>query len=111
MAYEDLTGDGSREIIVSWQLSTGVHSLSVHSFGVNSANELMSATYNEGYMTVDLDEDGGQELLVFQRDITGDPVSRMLPLLTVNSAPKNIMDTATPRRTHPAEPLMNRNTS
>ena len=72
VAYEDLTGDGSREIIVSWQLSTGVHSLSVHSFGINSANELMSATYNEGYITVDLDEDGGQELLVFQRDITGE---------------------------------------
>ncbi len=72
VAYEDLTGDGSRELIVSWQLSTGVHSLSAYSFGVSGANELMSATYNEGYMTVDLDEDGSQELIVFQRDITGE---------------------------------------
>lgn len=72
VAYEDLTGDGSRELIVSWQLSAGVHSLSVYGFGVNSANELMSVTYNEGYMTADLDEDGSQELVVFQRDITGE---------------------------------------
>ena len=67
-----MTGDGSREFIISWQLSTGVHSLSVYSVGVSSANELMSATYNEGYMTVDLDEDNSQELVVFQRDITGE---------------------------------------
>ncbi len=72
VAYEDLTGNGSREFIISWQLSTGVHSLSVYSVGVSSANELMSATYNEGYMTVDLDEDNSQELVVFQRDITGE---------------------------------------
>ena len=72
VAYEDLTGDGSRELIVSWQLSAGVHSLSAYSFGTNGANELMSVSYNEGYMTVDLNQDGSKELIVFQRDITGE---------------------------------------
>ncbi len=72
VAYEDLTGDGSRELIVSWQLSAGVHSLSAYSFGTNGANELMSVSYNEGYMTADLNQDGSKELIVFQRDITGE---------------------------------------
>ncbi len=71
VAYEDLTGDGSRELIVSWQLSAGVHILSAYSFTVGGANELMKTTYNEGYTTVDLDGDGSRELLVFQQDTTG----------------------------------------
>ncbi len=74
VAYEDLTGDGSREMIVSWQLSSRVHILSVYSFSaaVAGANELLSTAYNEGYTTVDLDMDGGRELLVFQQDTTGE---------------------------------------
>ena len=72
VAYEDLTGDGSRELIVSWQLSAGVHILSAYNFTKSGANQLMNTTYNEGYTTVDLDQDGSQELLVFQRDITGE---------------------------------------
>ncbi|MBD5099443.1 MAG: hypothetical protein HDT35_07875 [Clostridiales bacterium] len=72
VAYEDLTGDGSREMIVSWQLSAGVHILSAYSFSGAGANELMSTTYNEAYTTVDLDQDGSRELLVFQQDTTGE---------------------------------------
>ena len=72
VAYEDLTGDGSREMIVSWQLSAGVHILSAYSFSGAGANELMSTTYNEAYTTVDLDRDGSRELLVFQQDTTGE---------------------------------------
>jgi len=72
VAYEDLTGDGSREMIVSWQLSAGVHLLSAYNFTGSGANELMRTTYNEGYATVDLDQDGSRELLVFQQDATGE---------------------------------------
>ncbi len=72
VAYEDLTGDGSRELIVSWQLSAGVHILSAYNFSRGGANELMTTTYNEGYTTVDLDQDGSRELLVFQQDTTGE---------------------------------------
>ncbi len=72
VAYEDLTGDGSREMIVSWQLSAGVHLLSAYSFSGSVANELMRTTYNESYAVVDLDQDGSRELLVFQQDATGE---------------------------------------
>ena len=72
VAYEDLTGDGSRELIVSWQLSAGVHILSAYNFTQSGANELMNTTYNEGYITVDLDQDGSKELIVFQQDTTGE---------------------------------------
>lgn len=72
VAYEDLTGDGSRELIVSWQLSAGVHILSAYSLSGTGANELMSTTYNESYTTADLDRDGSRELIVFQRDTTGE---------------------------------------
>ena len=72
VAYEDLTGDGSRELIVSWQLSAGVHILSAYNFVPGGANELMSTTYNEGYVTADLDQDGSRELIIFQQDITGE---------------------------------------
>lgn len=72
VAYEDLTGDGSRELIVSWQLSAGVHILSAYSLSGTGANELMSTTYNESYTTADLDRDGSRELVVFQRDTTGE---------------------------------------
>lgn len=72
VAYEDITGDGGREIIVSWQLSAGVHILSAYNFNGSGANELMNTTYNEGYTTVDLDQDGSQELLVYQQDTTGE---------------------------------------
>ena len=72
VAYEDLTGDGSREFIVSWQLSAGVHILAAYSFDGQGAEELMSTTYNEAYTTVDLDQDGSRELLVYQKDTTGE---------------------------------------
>ncbi len=72
VAYEDLTGDGCRELIVSWQLSAGVHTLAAYNFNGSGANELMNTTYNEGYTTADLDQDGSKELIVFQQDTTGD---------------------------------------
>lgn len=72
VAYEDLNGDGSREMIVSWQLSAGVHILSAYSLNSTGTNELMSTTYNESYTTADLDRDGSRELIVFQRDTTGE---------------------------------------
>lgn len=72
VAYEDLTGDGSRELIVSWQLGAGVHLLSAYNFDRNGANELITTTYNETYTTVDLNQDGSRELIIFQQDTTGE---------------------------------------
>ena len=72
VAYEDLTGDGSREIIVSWQLSSGVHILAAYNLAGSEAVELMSTTYNETYIVTDLDQDGSREIVVFQQDSTGE---------------------------------------
>lgn len=76
VAYEDITGDGNQELIVSWQLGTGVHILSAYSLTSTGANELMQAAYNETYLVVDLDEDGNQELMIFLQDSTGEGNNR-----------------------------------
>lgn len=67
VAYEDLTGDGVRDVIVSWQISTRVYNLSAYQLAAEGAVELMSTSYNERYLTVDLDGDGCRELVVFQQ--------------------------------------------
>ena len=72
VAYEDLTGDGSREIIVSWQLSSGVHILAAYDITGSEAAELMSTAYNETYIVADLNRDSVQEVVVFQQDSTGE---------------------------------------
>lgn len=72
VAYEDLTGDGSREIIVGWQLSGGVHILSAYSLLGTEADQLMNTAYNESYIVADLNEDGRQEIMVFQQDSSGE---------------------------------------
>ena len=72
VTYEDLTGDGIREIIVSWQLSSGVHILAAYNVSGAEAVELMSAAYNETYIIADLNGDGSGEIVVFQQDSTGE---------------------------------------
>lgn len=68
VAYEDLTGDGNKEMIVSWQMGAGVYTLSAYSLNPADSNELLSVAYNESYLTTDLDRDGNREIVVLQRD-------------------------------------------
>lgn len=67
VAYEDLTGDGVREMIVSWQVSSKVYNLSAYQLMSGAAIELMSTSYNERYLAVDMDGDSCKELVVFQQ--------------------------------------------
>lgn len=76
VAYEDVNGDGIKEIIVSWQMSAKVHTLSVYQLGDGEATELMHAAYNERYALVDLDRDNQKELVVIQSDNTGESSDR-----------------------------------
>lgn len=77
LVYEDLTGDGSKELIVSWQLSAGVHVLSAYSLTSDGVHELMSgATYNEAYLVEDMDGDGDREVVIFLQDNTGENNNR-----------------------------------
>jgi len=77
IAYVDLNGDGSKEVVVSWQLTARANVLSVYSLGLNEARELIHTTYNESYALSDLNRDGVKELLVIQRDDTGEDHSRV----------------------------------
>jgi hypothetical protein len=76
IAYEDMDGDGAVEVVVSWQLTSRAYVLSVYDLGRDEASELIHTTYNENYVLVDLNEDGYKELVVIQRDDTGEDVSR-----------------------------------
>lgn len=67
VTYQDLTGDGVRELIVSWQMSASVNTLAAYQLGTGGAVDLMSTGYNEGYLTSDLDGDGHTEIVVFHR--------------------------------------------
>lgn len=73
VAYEDLTGDGVEDLIISWQMSARVHILTAHMINATGAVELMNTTYNASYLVDDLDGDGanGKELLVLQQNSTG----------------------------------------
>lgn len=76
VAYEDLTGDTVREVIVSWQISAKVHILSAYQLSSAGAEELMSTTYNETYLTCDLDRDSKREIIVFQQHSTDSESNR-----------------------------------
>lgn len=75
--YEDLDGDGRKEVIVGWQLTTRVSVLSVYALGQAEPAELIHATYNESYALVDLNGDGYKEVSVIQRDDSGENLSRV----------------------------------
>ena len=63
--YEDMDGDGVREILVSWQVSPEVRALGVYGMRGLEPVLLMSAPYTR-YEAVDLDGDEEQELVVLR---------------------------------------------
>ena len=60
--YADLTGDGQKELLVSWQISSGVSVLSVYSLSGWSGDTLLSTDCAE-FVTGDINRDGCDELL------------------------------------------------
>lgn len=60
--YADLTGDGQKELLVSWQISTGVSVLTVYSLSGWSGETLLSTDSAE-FVTGDINCDGRDELL------------------------------------------------
>lgn len=67
--YDDLDGDGVREILVSWQVSTEVQTISVYSMKNLEPARLMSAPYAR-YEVADLDGDDDLELVILRSDDT-----------------------------------------
>lgn len=72
ISYEDVTGDGTLDLIISWQMSTKVHILSAYTLLDAGVSELMNTTYNESYLITDLDRDGTKEIVVCHQDSSGD---------------------------------------
>ena len=67
--YEDMDGDGVREILVSWRVSAEVRSLSIYSMPNLEPLPLMSAPYAR-YELSDLDGDDDLELVLLRSDDT-----------------------------------------
>ena len=76
VSYEDLTGDGVRELIVSWQMTSKINTLSAYQISAAGTAELMNTSYNERCMTVDMDNDGCREIVVFQQSSSEDESNR-----------------------------------
>lgn len=76
VTYAQLADDPYREIILTWQMSAGVYSLSAYSIW-QGGNELLMEPKNYTRNVVsDLDEDGISELILFQLNTTDTSSSR-----------------------------------
>ena len=67
--YEDMNGDGVKEILVSWQFSTGVQAMEVYVLEKLEPVLAMSTPYAR-YEVMDLDNDDIKELVVLRGDDT-----------------------------------------
>ena len=67
--YEDMNGDGVKEILVSWQFSTGVQAMEVYVLEDLEPVLSMSTPYAR-YEVMDLDSDDIRELVVLRGDET-----------------------------------------
>lgn len=65
--YLDLGGAGGTDILVSWLVSTMVHSLVGYTLADGQPVEIMRSGYSS-YLTVDLDDDGRQEVILAQAE-------------------------------------------
>lgn len=70
VSYEDMNGDGAKEVLVSWQMGTKQYILIPYQLSPGGAIPLGQITYNHGYIACDLNEDGARELVVFRVDET-----------------------------------------
>ncbi len=63
--YVQMDDEPYKEIVVSWQLTAAIHTLTVYSVGPAQVEELMRTDYDY-YKLCDLDQDNQQELLVLR---------------------------------------------
>ena len=67
--YIDMNGDGWSEIVIGWQMESGIQMLNVYSLKGYIATNIATSDYTE-YTTTDMDADGDMELLVLRHDST-----------------------------------------
>lgn len=73
--YEDLTGDGRRELVVGWKISTTVQTMAVYNIG-REAIQLMSAGYTR-FVVQELNTYDPPGLFVLRSDSEGTPVAEI----------------------------------
>lgn len=71
--YQDLNGDGRKELLVGWRISTDVQTVEAYDI-TNEPVKLVSSAYTR-YHLVDLDSDDLSNLLVLRTDDEGAPVA------------------------------------
>ena len=65
VAFLDMDNDGRRDLVVTWQISSGLSILSVYSL-LNWSGDLLMSTDCTEFASGDLDQNGQQELLVIR---------------------------------------------
>ena len=63
--FADLNGDGISEIIVTWQISSGLRLLNVYGFSENDAPVLISYNCTD-FQIADMNRDGSPDIILFQ---------------------------------------------
>ena len=74
--YLKLGGSGGVDILVSWQVSTSVHSLVGYTISDGQPVEIMRSGYSR-YLTTDLDADGLEEVILAQSGTGSSPSLRI----------------------------------
>lgn len=78
--YKNLVGGSELEILVSWQVSSTVHTLAVYSVGEKQVAELLRSGYTR-HLAADFFGDGKSELLLVQTD-SATPLANRVELYT-----------------------------
>lgn len=76
--YKNLIGGEEMEILVSWQVTSSVHTLAAYSINDKQVVELMRSGYTR-YVATDLNKDNLSELLLIQSD-NADPLQNRVEL-------------------------------
>lgn len=65
VSFSDMDGDGNTDLLLSWQIASGMSLLSVYSLAYWSGDMLLSTACSE-YMTGDYNADGRDELMILR---------------------------------------------
>lgn len=68
ISYQELGGDGSNEVVVSWRMSEKVHALAAYSVERGVVQEILRTGYTN-YKLLDIDMDNQKEVVVLQVDV------------------------------------------
>ena len=76
VSYAQLDGKDNREIVLSWQISSGVYALSAYSVARGNSVELLAPRNYTRYAVTDLDANGQDELVLILLDASDSSSNR-----------------------------------